>query len=493
MRIDLIFEEMGCNAIRISHNPASPEMLDMCDRMGFLVMEEAFDEWTICKEKNYKKGLDGDTRFGYYKYFKDHSVSDLKDMLHRDRNHPCIVLWSVGNEIPDLMYAQGAETLKELVGVCHIEDPTRPVTCANSYYRHEPLGTPPEFLDLIDVVGFNYVDRWRNNSETYYSDDKRLFPQWKMIGSENASISGIRGEYSLIPQKCGMKKDTYVTNMIYAEQLWKFTKMHDYVAGDFMWTGFDYLGEEKWPRKNASFGVIDMCGFPKDAFYFYQSQWTQKPVLHVFPHWNWRGKEGEVIPVLCYTNCDSAELFLNGKSFGTKSYQFPRPGMAVTYGQLTRPYIPVTTSDLHLSWDVPYEPGIIKVIGKKDGVQVCIKEIVTTGEASKIRISADRDSIVADGRDVCHLTIEIQDENGNVVPDADNLVNFLAEGNGTLIGVDNGKPDSHEDFKANYRRAFNGLCLAIVQSDFTQGEILVTATSPGLVSDRIRIITGRDA
>jgi beta-galactosidase len=474
-------KEMGCNAIRTSHNQPSQELLDMCDRMGFLVMDEAFDEWTVSKGKN------DDTRFGYHKYFEDYSVLDLKDMLHRDRNHPCIVLWSVGNEIPDLMYPEGAEILKELVDICHKEDPTRPVTCANVYYKIEPLGTPPEYLELIDVIGINYVDRWRSASETYYSNDKHQFPHWKLIGSENASISSIRGEYPFTARLCGMKKDTYNTNMIYAEQLWKFTKMQDYVAGDFMWTGIDYIGESRWPEKSASFGVIDMCGFPKDSFYFYQSQWTQKPMLHVFPHWNWKGKEGEVIPVLCYTNCESAELFLNGKSFGTKSSQFPRPGMIEKYNQLTKPYIPVTTSDLHLSWDVPYEPGVIKVVGKKDGADICIEEIVTTGEASTIRINADRTIITADARDVCHLTIEILDGMGNVVPDADNLVTFQIEGDGTLIGVDNGRPDSHEDFKAVCRKAFNGLCLAIVQSAFTAGHILVTAASPGLASDSIRI------
>jgi beta-galactosidase len=482
-----LLKEMGCNAIRTSHNPPSPEMLDMCDRIGFLVMGEAFDEWTICKEKNYNKGQDGDARFGYYKYFEDYGIDDLKDMLRRDRNHPCIVLWSVGNEIPDLMYPKGAETLSKLVGVCHEEDPTRSVTCANVYYKHEPLGTPPEFLELIDVVGFNYADRWRSSSETYYSDDKRLFPHWKMVGSENASISSIRGEYPFIARKYGLKSDTYNTNMIYAEQLWKFTKIYDYVAGDFMWTGIDYLGESRWPEKSVSFGVIDMCGFPKDAFYFYQSQWTQKPMLHIFPHWNWKGREGEVIPVLCYTNCDSVELFLNGKSFGIKSYQFPRPGMMETYERLNKPYIPVTTADLHLSWDVPYEPGVIKVFGKKDGEDVCIKEVLTTGEPSKIQITTDRNTITANGRDVCHIRVEILDDRGNVVPDADNPVTFHIEGVGALIGVDNGKPDSHENFKADCRKAFNGLCLAIVQSAFTPGQILIMASSPGLASDSIKI------
>ncbi|OPJ61948.1 glycoside hydrolase family 2 TIM barrel-domain containing protein [Clostridium oryzae] len=479
-RLELL-KDMGCNAIRMSHNPPSPELLDMCDKMGFLVMDEAFDEWNISKNKNERN------EYGYHEYFKEHSERHLLNMLRRDRNHPSIVLWSVGNEIPEQKEKGGEEILKRLVQVCHDEDPTRMVTSACDNIKSEPCEATEEFLSSLDVVGYNYVARWRNRTETFYADDHHRQPEWRIIGSENPSICTIRGEYSFDKSKTMWWQGPYNTTMINAEQLWKFTKSHDYVSGDFMWTGIDYLGESRWPHKSSSCGVIDMCGFPKDSYYFYKSQWTNKPMVHLFPHWNWRGYEGKVIPVLCYTNCDSVELFLNGKSFGIKSYEFPRQGMSKDYGHFDKPYLCTTTSDLHLSWDVPYEPGTLKAVGKKDGKTVCEQVIETTEPPAAIQLLSDRVKINADGADVCNITVRVVDGKGRLVPDADNLINFEIKGKGQIIGVDNGKPDSIESFKANYRKAFNGLALVVVQAGIESGEISLRAEADGLEAAKVII------
>ncbi len=272
---------MGCNGIRSSHYPPAPEFLDLCDRMGFLVMDEAFDEWK-----------QGKFDYGYHDIFDEWAVADLQSMVRRDRNHPSIVIWSVGNEIPEQSVPEGAQILKKLVDVVHEEDPTRPVTSGcDNIAAHIPATL--EFLEGLDVVGYNYAGRWEERREKYYSLDHHQFPHRKMIGSENISIPGVRGEYSLEPRAGGA---LIRSQSITAEQLWNFTRMNDYVAGDFMWTGIDYLGETRWPHKNSSFGVIDLCGFPKDGYYFFQSQWTTKPMIHLFPHWNWEGQEGQRHP-----------------------------------------------------------------------------------------------------------------------------------------------------------------------------------------------------
>jgi beta-galactosidase len=245
-----------------------------------------------------------------------------------------------------------------------------------------------------------------------------------------------------------------------------------------MWTGIDPMGEPS--------GLLDSCGFPKDGYYFCQSQWTDKPMIHVFPHWNWKGKEGRVIPVLCYTNCDTVELFVNGESYGVQGYWFPRVGRG---GPVARSNVPRTTSDLHLAWTVPYQPGTLKVVGVKDGKVVSTVEVTTTGEPAAIGLSVDRDAIAADRRDVAHITVRILDGQGRAVPVADNEVAFEIQGEGRIIGVDNGNQASHEDFKGNRRKAFHGLCLAIVQSTAKAGRIQVTATSPGLKSSSVIITT----
>jgi beta-galactosidase len=276
---------------------------------------------------------------------------------------------------------------------------------------------------------------------------------------------------------------------INVESLWKFVRTYDYVAGDFMWTGIDYLGEAFWPMKSSFAGVIDTCGFKKDGFYFYQSQWTEKPMLHFSPHWNWKGKEGKLIPVTCYTNCDTVELFLNGKSLGVKGYEFPRAGMEGTWGNLpARARALKTTSDLHLAWDVPFEPGTLKAVAIKDGKVAATAEVATTGEPAIVSVSVDRNTIRRDRRDVAHVTVDIRDAEGIIVPTSNNQITFEVLGEGRLIGVDNGDPFSHEDYKSNKRNTFNGLCLAIIQSTARAGNISVTASSPGLRTGTVTIV-----
>ena len=462
-------KEMGCNAIRCSHNPPAPEFLDLCDEMGFLVMDEAFDEWKYGKRK-----------YGYHIYFDEWHKKDLVSMLHRDRNHPSIVIWSVGNEVPDQKAEDGAKTLQMLSDICHEEDPTRPVTQACDNIAADGGSTTLDFLNDLDIVGYNYVDRWHERRELYYSIDRHDHPGWKMIGTENRCNHGVfRGDYSLGDDSSTVNPN-YNSDMIDVEQLWKFTRMHDYVIGDFMWTGIDYLGESRWPYKSWNFGVLDLCGFKKDGFYFYQSQWTKKPMLHLFPHWNWQGREGQIIPVLCYTNCNEVELFLNGKSYGTKRIEFPRQGNSGGWNRYANPVVHPTTADLHIEWDVPYEPGVLKAVGKINGKIVCTEEIRTTGKPFALRLSADNNTLNADERGVANVKVEVVDSEGNVVPTSDNLVRFSIEGEGKIIGVGNGNPLDHSSFKASQLKAFNGLCLAIVQSIQKTGSIKLVAKSDGL-------------
>jgi beta-galactosidase len=481
-----ILKEMGCNAIRTSHNPPAAEFLDLCDRMGFLVMDEAFDEWKV------PKGQIGPN--GYANYFDEWYERDVQNFVRRDRNHPSVVLWSAGNEIGDQGAPNGAETLGKLLKVFRSEDPSRPVTAGCDHIASEPASEAarPEFLALLDVVGYNYVDRWRDRKEKYYSIDRHGYPQRRFVGTESEAMGGIRGEYpelSSASLPAGFAQFLRGRN-IDVEQQWKFVSTYDYVSGDFMWTGIDHLGEARWPMKGSSTGVLDTCGFKKDGFYFYQSQWTQKPVLHIFPHWNWRGKEGQVIPVTCYTNCDTVELFLNDKSLGVKGYEFPRLGMELRWGNMpARAKVLRTTADLHLSWDVPYEPGTLKAVGIKDGSVASMIEVRTTGEPAAISLLVDRKAISADGRDVAHITGQILDSAGMIVPTANNAITFELEGDGQLIGVDNGDPSSHDSFQSDSRRAFHGLCLAIVRSTPNAGQIRLRAASPLLAAASVVVTT----
>ena len=477
-----ILREMGCNAIRTSHNPPAAEFLDLCDRLGFLVMNEAFDEWKV------PKGQIGP--YGYSNYFDEWYERDVQNFVRRDRNHPSVILWSAGNEVGDQAESRGAETLKKLLAAFRAEDPTRPVTVGCDHIASEPPSSvaTPEFLALLDVVGYNYVDRWRDRREKYYSLDREAFPQRRMIGTESEAIGGVRGEYRQLfadDTSGGLLLPLRARN-IDVEQLWKFVDTYDYVAGDFMWTGIDHLGEARWPMKGSFTGVLDTCGFKKDGFYFYQSQWTAKPVLHLFPHWNWKGQEGQTVVVTCYTNCDTVELFLNNRSCGVKGFSFPRPGMEGEYGKYpARAKVARTTADLHLSWDVRYEAGTLRAVGIKNGQIVSIVEVATTGEPATVNLLADRRIITANGRDVAHITVQILDAKSRLVLHANNEVNLVVEGPGTLIGVDNGDPMGHDSFQSTRVKAFNGLCLAVIQSQDHSGKIRVTASSPTLAATSV--------
>jgi beta-galactosidase len=398
------------------------------------------------------------------------------------------------------------ELLRELIAIFHREDPTRPVTAGCDQIAAEPKPAPVEFLSLLDIVGYNYADRWRERRELYYSEDKAAHPSWRMIGTESTGMGGQRGDYRVfVPPAPGQTAVAPVTPgtgqgapgtapfggpgflrggfRLDTEELWKFVRNHDYVAGDFMWTGIDYLGESRGGSRGSFAGVIDSCGFPKDGYYFYQSQWVEKPMLHLFPHWNWKGREGQFLPVACYTNCDSVALFLNGKSLGVKGYTFPRYGMQGRYGQFAPGALSAvrTTSDLHLAWDVPFEPGALKAVGMKGGKVVAEAKLETTGIPSAIDLSADRTIIRADRRDVSHITVGVLDTQGRLHPEADNEITFQIQGEGKLIGVDNGDmADMAAEFKGKRRKASHGMCLAIVQATANAGQIRVSATSPGL-------------
>ncbi|MEJ5352497.1 MAG: glycoside hydrolase family 2 TIM barrel-domain containing protein [Melioribacteraceae bacterium] len=453
-----IMKSMGCNAIRTSHNPPAPELLELCDRMGFLVMDEAFDEWKQSK-----------TMYGYGRFFDEWSEKDLRDMIRRDRNHPSIILWSIGNEIPEQNSENAYEMAKRLVDICHEEDPTRPVTSACNLPES---AVKTGFAKALDVVGINY------NLPVYQS----LKGKFKLIASETASAVSTRGEYNLVLEGDTLKIEKQLNNQCTsydivspgwgntAEATLKALKNAPWIAGEFVWTGFDYIGEPTpfgWPSVSSYFGIVDRCGFPKDRYYLYQSQWTDKPMVYIFPHWNWEGFEGKEIPVWCYSNCESVELFLNGKSLGEKRFS--------------------ETEDLHLEWKVPYVQGALQAVGKNKGKIVATHQVETAGKPAQILLIPDRAMLKADGKDLSFVKVIIADSKGRVCPNANNLVKFNITGEGRIVGVDNGDAVSHELFKANERKAFHGLCLVVVQSNIKRGIIRLTAESEGLKSSEVSI------
>ncbi|MBI3569376.1 MAG: glycoside hydrolase family 2 protein [Gemmatimonadetes bacterium] len=472
---------MGVNAIRTSHNPPAPEFLDLADRMGFLVMAEAFDEWTFGKVPE-----------GYHKYFAEWSERDLTDYIHRDRNHPSIVLWSAGNEIGEQTSPTGVAVLQRLVDIFHREDPTRPVTTGNDHIFADDGATSAAFLSTEDVVGYNYVDRWHQRRQIFAEPDRHDHPEWKMIGTESSpAFNTFDGRYSLGDDPA-VARPNYNTGMIQAERLWKWVAMHDYFAGDFMWTGIDYLGETFWPGLGFVSGSLDITGRPKDSYYFYQSQWTTAPVLHLFPHWNWAGREGQTIPVLAYTNCNRVELFLNGRSIGEKRLEFPAQGTTGGWNSYALPVVASTTNDLHLSWDVPYAPGVLRAVGKtRDGKACGTDEVRTAGAPVAIRLTADRDTVTAEPGDVAHVTFEVVDAAGTVVPTDAHLVHFTVSG-GTIAALDNGDLQDHDPYRGDRRKAFNGRGLAVVRAA-QPGVLRLEASGDGLRSGSVtvQVVRGR--
>lgn len=465
---------MGANAIRTSHNPPAPEFLDLCDRLGFLVMAEAFDEWTIGKVPE-----------GYHKYFAEWSERDVTDFVHRDRNHPSVVLWSAGNEIGEQSTADGVQVLRRLVQIFHREDPTRPVTTGNDNIAADGHPATLDFLNAEDVVGYNYVDRWHERRELFAEGDRHDHPDWKMIGTESGSIFQSFEERYSLGNDSAVVRPNYTSGMLQAERLWKWVTLHDYFAGNFMWTGIDYLGESTWPFKGFGSGVMDITGVPKDGYYLYQSLWTDRPVLHLFPHWSWPGRAGQVIPVLAYTNCNIVELFLNGRSLGEKRMEFPAQGTSGDWNTYALPVVHPTTSDLHFSWDVPYEPGVLRAVGKRrDGTLACEAEVQTASSPAAIRLSVDRDTITTAPGDVVHVSFEIVDSAGTTVPTADDLVRFTVTGGNVLV-VDNANLQDREPY-GSARRAFNGRGLAILRAP-SPGQLRVTAEADGLRTSSVSV------
>lgn len=485
-----ILQEMGCNGIRCSHNPPSPELLDLCDRMGFIVMDETFDMWRKRK-----------TAHDYSRYFNEWHERDLTDLILRDRNHPSVFIWSIGNEVLEQWSDAKADTLtleqanlilnfghdqsmlakegemsvnslltKKLADMVKALDSTRPVTAG----CNEPNPNNHLFRsEALDLIGFNYHDDW-------FAGVPEKFPGKPFIVAESVSALMTRGYYRMpsdetviCPERwdkpyfddsfsCSSYDNCHVPWGNSHEGTMRHVKNNDFISGQYVWTGFDYLGEPTpygWPARSSYFGIVDLAGFPKDVYYLYQSEWhPEKKVLHLFPHWNWT--PGQDIDMWAYyNNADEVELFVNGESQGVR-----------TKGK----------DDFHVVWRVKYEPGVVKVVSRKDGKAVLEKEIHTAGEPAQIRLTADRNEIKSDGRDLSFVTVEVLDKDGNLCPNADNQIMFDVQGAGFIAGVDNGSPVSMEKFKADHRKAFYGKCLVVVQSDGKSGGIKLTATSEGL-------------
>jgi beta-galactosidase len=444
-------KEMGSNADRTSHNDPTPELLDACDKLGMLVMDE--------------HRLIGMT---------PEILGQLRRQVMRDRNHPSVFIWSIGNEEPTQGSDLGTAIGVAMENVVHQLDPTRLCTQAmnNSWGRG--------LSDVIDVQGFNYLRQGGGGRRgpltqpvsAYHAMDvyHAAYPNRPAIGTEEASTLSTRGIYA--NDKVRGYMSAYDLNYpgwgTTADMWWPYYLARPWAAGAFVWTGFDYRGEPtpyRWPCISSQFGIMDTCGFPKDNFYYYEAWWTDKPVLHLLPHWNWAGKEGQPIDVWCFSNYPSVELFLNGTSVGKQ--EMPVNG--------------------HLEWKVPYAPGTLEARAYKGDQVVATTQVRTTGAAAKIILTPDRATISADGRDVSVLSVAVADAKGLTVPTAGNLVKFTISGGGKIIGVGNGEPSSHEADKASQRSAFAGLCMAIVQSGQQPGPITLTAESDGLAPATITL------
>ncbi|NLM74902.1 MAG: DUF4982 domain-containing protein [Clostridiaceae bacterium] len=462
-------KNMGCNGIRCAHNPPSPEFLDLCDELGFLVMDEAFDEWLLTKHKlrNY---YTEEFAYGYSQFFSQDAEKDLISMVRRDRNHPSVILWSIGNEIPEQSSKSGIEILKLLRNICRREDPSRMVTCGcDNIASGTTAEAYREFENELDVVGYNYVARWRERAETLYEEDRNLFPERRFCGSENPSAwSSFRGDYR--PER------NYIAATLSHEWLWRYTVSRDFVAGDYLWTGIDYLGEAMWPSRGALTGPIDTAGFPKDTYYYFKSIWNQDEItLHLMPHWNWEGDEGVFKQVVAYTNCEEVELYINGRLVGTRGYQCPNYGSRHVWNDRKRRNY--TTHDLHLVWDVPYEPGELKAVGYIDRKIVAETVVTTTGKPVALKTEADRGVIRVDG--VSHIEIMAVDQSGLFVPDAGPVVHCEVEGPARLVGMDSGDLFDHALYSSPSRKMLAGRLLAMIKAE-GKGDIRVTLSSEGM-------------
>ncbi|HEY1575720.1 MAG TPA: beta-galactosidase GalA [Terracidiphilus sp.] len=428
-------QEMGCNSLRTSHNPPTSELLDACDELGMLV----FDETRMMSSNN-------------------EGMSQFADLVRRDRNRPSVFMWSMGNEEGQANTDKGVSILGAMKDLANKLDGSRPCSIAPT----GAIGTAGG-LALCDVAGYNYMDP---QAEKFHNEH----PDKPVMGTETVSAVGTRGIYITDSKKGFVSSyDPYTTSgRASAEGWWSFCNSRPWLSGGFVWTGFDYRGEPSpndWPNISSQYGIIDVCGFPKDSFFYYKAWWTNEPVLHLFPHWNWSGMEGKTIAVWAFSNLDKVELVVNGESLGTKDVK----------------------KDSHVAWTVEYAPGMIEARGFKDGKQVMTAKRATTGTPAKLVMRADRSGVAADGEDVAMFAVEVQDAQGRVVPITNNEVSFKVSGAGKLIGVGNGDPTDQSPDKGSTRKAFGGLCMAVVQSTKTAGEITVEANASGLTSAAVTI------
>ena len=493
----LMLKNMGCNSIRCSHNPPAPELLNMCDTMGFIVMDEAFDMWHRKK-----------TQYDYSQYFDKWFERDLTDMVIRDRNHPSVFIWSIGNEVLEqwsdassdtlsieqanliLNFGHSSSTLsqnremsvnsmltKRLADIVKSLDDSRPVTAACNE------SSPNNHLfksGALDLIGYNY----HNQNAKDVPDN---FPGKPFIFTESVSAFATRDYYQMpsdsvikAPKQwwlpytdpsfmCSSYDNCRASWGNLHEETWDLIKHTPFISGEYIWTGFDYIGEPTpygFPARSSYFGIIDLAGFPKDIYYMYQSEWTNKQVLHLFPHWNWI--PGQKIDMWCYyNNADEVELYINGISQGIRRKD--------------------TDHQYHVMWPVIFQPGTVTVVARKSGKEIGRQTINTAGAPDHIRLISDRSSLKADGKSLAFVTVEIVDKDGNVCPNADNQVFFTVQGSAKIAGVDNGNQTSMERFKANNRKAFFGKCLVVLQSTSTLGTIQLTAKSVDLKDGMITL------
>lgn len=464
-----LLKDMGCDAIRTSHNMPAPELVELCDEIGFMMMLEPFDEWDIAKCDN-----------GYHRFFNEWAEKDMVNMLRQYRNNPCVVMWSIGNEVPTQWSPEGYKVAKFLQDICHREDPTRPVTCGMDQVKSVLANG---FAAMLDIPGLNY--RAHMYDEAY----ERL-PQNLILGSETSSTVSSRGVYKFpVERKAGAMYDDHQSSSYDLEYCsWSnipdidFARAedHDWTIGQFVWTGFDYLGEPSpydtnaWPNHSSMFGIIDLASIPKDRYYLYRSVWNKEAeTLHILPHWNWEGREGEKTPVFVYTNYPSAELFINGKS----------------YGRQTKRKDGTVENRYRLMWyDAVYQPGEVKVVAyDEQGNPAAEKTIRTAGKPHHIELVTDRTSLQADGKDLAYVTLRIVDKDGNLCPNDGRLVSFKVKGAGKYRASANGDPTCLDLFHKPEMHAFGGMLTVIIQSGEKVGDIELQATAKGVKAGIIRI------
>lgn len=465
-----MLKDMGCDAIRTAHNMPAPELVELCDEMGFMMMIEPFDEWEIAKCDN-----------GYHRYFDEWAERDMVNMLHNYRNNPCVVMWSIGNEVPTQCSPEGYRVASFLQNICHREDPTRPVTCGMDQVS---CVLENGFAAMIDIPGFNY--RAHRYEEAYGK-----LPQKLVLGSETSSTVSSRGVYKFpVISKADAIYDDHQSSSYDLEYCsWSnipdvdfaLAEDHEWTIGQFVWSGFDYLGEpspydtDAWPNHSSMFGIIDLASIPKDRYYLYRSQWNKgAETLHILPHWTWPGREGEVTPVFVYTNYPSAELFINSKSQGIR-----------------RKNDSSLTERFRLMWmDTVYEPGEVRVVAYDEGGNaVAERSVRTAGEPYAVELTPSRETLTADGKDLSYINVRIVDRDGNLCPHDSRMVRFTVRGDGSYRAAANGDPTSLDLFHLPQMPAFNGQLTAIVQSDENGGKIVFEATASDLKPATVTINT----